>query len=242
MKVILREDIESLGTFGDIVKVAPGYARNFLIPRGFAAPATQGNINQFEAEKVAWMKRALKVKEAADKVCATIEAVTLTFERKVGEEGGKLFGSVTSMDIEAALKEKGYDIDKKKIVLAEPIKSLGEFTVHVKLHREVRAAVKVVVESDAPVVEEKAEAPVETPVETVEETKTEAAPAEAKEEAPVEEKAEATEEAKTETETEKTPVEAAATQEEEAPEVAADAPADTEQPEAESEPETETEA
>ncbi len=142
MKVILKDSVPNLGDFGDQVTVADGYARNYLIPRGLAVEATKGNINQFEAEKAGYLKKAAALKEKAERLKSELEAVTLNFTRKASEEE-KLFGSVTSMDIEAALKEKGFDIDRKQILLSEPIKSLGVFNVGVKLHPEVVAEVKV---------------------------------------------------------------------------------------------------
>ncbi|MDH4226701.1 MAG: 50S ribosomal protein L9 [Deltaproteobacteria bacterium] len=142
MKVILRDDVENLGSFGEVVRVAPGYARNYLIPRGRAVSATPGNLKQIETEKEAYRKKAVQVKGDAEKVKAEMEALTLEFTRKAGEED-KLFGSVTSMDVEAALKAKGFNVEKRNIILSEPIKVLGPATVSVRLHAEVKAAVKV---------------------------------------------------------------------------------------------------
>src|SRR3990172_3550346 len=119
MKVVLRDDVENLGTFGAVVQVADGYARNYLIPRGFALLATEGNKAQLGAEREAWQKKVMKSKEDAEKVAASLQGVTLEFRRKAGEEEGaeKLFGSVTSLDIEKSLKEKGFGIEKKNIQL-----------------------------------------------------------------------------------------------------------------------------
>jgi large subunit ribosomal protein L9 len=142
MKVILRQDVPSVGSFGDIVKVADGYARNYLMPRGFAVEATGRNLRQFEAERVAWEKKAQKVKEQAEGLGKELEPVTLNFPRKAASDE-KLFGSVTSIDIAAALKEQGFEIDKKNITLDEPIKKLGVYTVGVKLHPEVTTDIKV---------------------------------------------------------------------------------------------------
>ena len=142
MKVILKKDIDKLGHYGDQVKVAEGYARNFLIPKGLAVSATLGNTRQFEAEKDAFMRKATVKKEKADKLAAEIEGVSLSFSRKAGEDE-KLFGSVTSHDIEEALKAKGFEVEKKDILIAEPIKALGSFTVAVKLHSRVTANLKV---------------------------------------------------------------------------------------------------
>ncbi len=147
MKVILKSNVENLGGIGDTVKVASGYARNYLIPKGLAVEATKGNIRQFESEKETWMKKAARLKEDAGKLAEELSALTLSFSRRAGEDG-KLFGSVTSMDIAAALKEKGYEVDRKDLLLDEPIKTLGEFTVGVKLHPEVRAELKILVEKE----------------------------------------------------------------------------------------------
>jgi large subunit ribosomal protein L9 len=142
MKVILRQDVPSVGSFGDTVKVADGYARNYLMPRGFAVEATSSNLRQFEAERVAWEKKAQKVKEQAEGFGKELEAVALNFPRKAGSDE-KLFGSVTSIDIVAALKEQGFEIDKKNIILDEPIKKLGVYTVGIKLHPKVTTYIKV---------------------------------------------------------------------------------------------------
>jgi large subunit ribosomal protein L9 len=144
MKIILRDEVKTLGTYGDVVTVADGYARNFLIPKGLCLPATSGNLKQLEAERDAWLKKALAIKEGAEKVKADLEAVKLEFTRKAGEEG-KIFGSVTSMDIEAAMKVKGLEIDKKKITINEPLKSIGEFKVSLKLHPEVTAELNIAI-------------------------------------------------------------------------------------------------
>lgn len=144
MKIILRSDVDNLGRFGDVVKVAPGYARNYLLPRGMAVPATPGNVRHLESEKEAWNKKSLKSKEDAEKVKADLEKVELSFARRAGDDD-KLFGSVTSMDIEAALKDKGFKIERKNIVISEQIKHLGAFTVRVRLHHDVKAELKVAV-------------------------------------------------------------------------------------------------
>jgi large subunit ribosomal protein L9 len=147
MKVILRKDVENLGSFGDVVTVKPGFARNYLIPRGMAVAATSGNIVQLESEKEAWRRKAAKLREDAEKLAAELSTVTLSFKRKAGEDG-KLFGSVTSMDMEAAFREKGFGVEKKNIQLPEPIRGLGVFPVTVKLHSEVKAQVNVSVEKE----------------------------------------------------------------------------------------------
>ncbi|CAN5606308.1 hypothetical protein BH20ACI4_BH20ACI4_22030 [soil metagenome] len=140
--VLLREDIETLGGRGEIVKVKAGYARNFLLPQGLASLATKGNIKQIENEREALLKKAAVERSTAEAQAAQMGDISLTFERKVGETG-HLFGSVTSMDIVEALKEKGYEIDRRKVNLKDVIKETGEFTVPVKLHREVTIDVPV---------------------------------------------------------------------------------------------------
>ncbi len=143
MKVILKENLENLGHIGDIVKVAPGYARNFLLPRGFAIEATLKNAKSLEHAKRQLEYKKNKVFELAKGLAARIESLTLTISHKAGEEG-KLFGAVTTMELAEKLKEQGIEIDRKKIV-AEPIKHIGESTATIKLHPEVTATLKVVV-------------------------------------------------------------------------------------------------
>src|SRR4030067_3163441 len=142
MKVILKTEVENLGSFGDQVRVAFGYARNYLIPKGIAIEATPGNINQSNAEKEAHLKKAQVRKEGAEKLKTAIEAATLSFTRKAADDD-KLFGSVTVHDIESELASKGFKIERKHIHLEEPIKTAGQFTVGVKLHPEVTAEVRV---------------------------------------------------------------------------------------------------
>ena len=142
MQVILKNDIPSLGNFGDTVKVANGYARNYLIPKGLGVEATKGNLKALEQQKEAWNRKKEKVVNEAATLKEKLEALSLTFTRKAGEDE-KLFGSVTSMDIAAAIEERGFTLDRKKISLDEPIKKLGEVTVPVKLHQEVVADIKV---------------------------------------------------------------------------------------------------
>ncbi len=144
MNVILKKDIEKLGHYGDEVKVADGYARNFLIPKGLAVAATQGNLRQFDTEKGAFLRKTAVKKEKAERLRTELEAVSLSFSRKAGTDE-KLFGSVTTHDIEEALKAKGFEVEKKEIFLSEPIKGLGSFTVTVKLHSQVTANIKLVV-------------------------------------------------------------------------------------------------
>ncbi len=142
--VLLREDIDNLGARGEIVKVKAGYARNYLLPCKLAVQATAGNVKQIEAERGALMKREATERAAAEGQAGLMGALALNFERKVGEHG-ILYGSVTSMDIAEALREKGYEIDRRRITLREPIKETGEFSVGIKLHREVIVEVPVVV-------------------------------------------------------------------------------------------------
>ena len=141
MKVILRKHYEKLGNVGEIVSVKDGYARNYLIPRGIAYQATTGNIRSLEEEKKQIVKREAKELEAAQALAAELEKVSITIPVKVGEEE-KIFGSVTAQMIAGALKEKSIEIDKRKIDITEPIKSLGIYTVSVKLHPSVLASVK----------------------------------------------------------------------------------------------------
>ena len=144
MKLILKENIEHLGQIGDIVKVAPGYARNYLLPKGFAIEATDRNAKALEHAKRQLAYKKNKNLEAAKNLIAKLEALTIQLSHQAGEEG-KLFGSVTNMEIAAFLKDNGFEIDRKKIVLAEPIKQLGEYNVPVKIHPEIAATLKVTV-------------------------------------------------------------------------------------------------
>ncbi|WP_136525806.1 50S ribosomal protein L9 [Geomonas ferrireducens] len=144
MKLILKENVENLGHIGDIVKVAPGYARNYLLPKGFAIEATEKNAKALEHAKRHLEYKKNKVLEAAKQLCAKIEAITLNLAHQAGADD-KLFGAVTNMELAEQLKAVGVEIDRKRIVLDEPIKHLGEFTAIVKLHPEVAANLKVVV-------------------------------------------------------------------------------------------------
>ncbi|ACD96323.1 50S ribosomal protein L9 [Trichlorobacter lovleyi] len=144
MKLILKENIEHLGQIGDIVKVAPGYARNYLLPKGLAIEATEKNAKALEHAKRQLAYKKNKSLEAAKNLVAKLEALSIVLTHQAGEEG-KLFGSVTNMEIAAFLKDNGLEIDRKKIVLAEPIKQLGEYSVPVKVHPEVGATLKVTV-------------------------------------------------------------------------------------------------
>jgi large subunit ribosomal protein L9 len=140
--ILLREDIDELGGRGEIVKVRAGYARNFLLPKGLATLATKGNVNQIEQERAALLKKAAVEKATAEAQKEQMGVIELSFERQAGEQG-QLFGSVTSMDIAEALQAKGYETDRRKIVLKQPIKETGDYTVKVRLHREVLLDVPV---------------------------------------------------------------------------------------------------
>jgi large subunit ribosomal protein L9 len=142
--VLLREDVDNLGARGEIVKVKAGYARNYLLPRKLAVKATPGNVKQIEAERGALLKKEAKERGTAEAQSSVMKTVHLNFERKVGEHG-LLYGSVTAMHIADALKEKGYEVDRRRINLPEPIKETGDFTVTVRLHREVNVEIPVTV-------------------------------------------------------------------------------------------------
>ncbi|MDD2540555.1 MAG: 50S ribosomal protein L9 [Desulfuromonadaceae bacterium] len=144
MKVILNENIETLGHIGDIVKVAPGYARNYLLPKKLAIPATDKNAKALDHTKRQMAYKKNKALEAAKNLGTKLESLSIVLSHKAGEEG-KLFGAVTNMDIATYLKANGFDIDRKSIVLADTIKHTGEFSVVVKIHPEVTATLKVTV-------------------------------------------------------------------------------------------------
>jgi large subunit ribosomal protein L9 len=144
VQVILSEDVPSLGRPGDVVKVRAGYARNYLLPRRLAVEANPKNLRAFEHQKALAMRRREANKGFALKLKQRLEGLALTISANAGEEG-KLFGSVTNIDIERALRERGFDIERRKIMLAEPIKQLGEFTVPVRLDPEVEAGLKLTV-------------------------------------------------------------------------------------------------
>jgi len=148
MEVILKEDVANLGHRGDVVKVADGYGRNFLLPRKLAMQATEANKNVIEQMKAAAARRSATEKAQAQELVVKLEPIALSFTRKSGENG-QLFGSVTSADIAGELTGKGFDVDRRKIQLTEPLKSLGDYTVAIKLHREVTAHIKVQVVADA---------------------------------------------------------------------------------------------
>ncbi len=140
--VILREDVKALGKAGELVRVKPGYARNFLLPRGLAFEATEGNKKRIAAETRARGARDQAERTEAERFAATLGAVTLTLKGKAGEEG-KLFGSITSQDIADALAAQGHQVDRRRIELEHPIKTVGHHTVAVRLHSEVHAEVRV---------------------------------------------------------------------------------------------------
>ncbi|BCG46717.1 23S ribosomal protein L9p [Citrifermentans bremense] len=144
MKVILKENVDNLGHIGDIVKVAPGYARNFLLPKGFAIEATEKNAKALDHAKRHLEYKKNKVLEAAKQLAAKIEGLSLSLAHQAGADD-RLFGAVTNMELAEQLKANGIEIDRKRIVLAEPIKQLGEFTATVKIHPEVSATLKVAV-------------------------------------------------------------------------------------------------
>ncbi|HEX2208080.1 MAG TPA: 50S ribosomal protein L9 [Longimicrobium sp.] len=142
MQVILRDRLENLGNAGDVVDVKPGYARNYLIPKGLAYEATQANVRRMEAEKAAQGRRDAETLNDARQRAAALEGVSLTFHARAGQEG-KLFGSITNGDIADRLAEQGVQIDRRAIELDEPIKSLGVHNVPVRLHPQVRPEIKV---------------------------------------------------------------------------------------------------
>ena len=145
--VLLREDVDNLGARGEIVKVKAGYARNFLLPRKLAVEATASNVRQIEQERAALLKKEARERSTAEGQADQLRAVRLSFTRKVGEHG-ILYGSVTSMDIAEALKERGYEIDRRRITLRDAIKETGEFTVPVRLHRDVTVELPVEVAAE----------------------------------------------------------------------------------------------
>ena len=142
MEIILREDVEKLGNRGQVVKVAAGYARNFLLPRKLAVAATESNKKIVEQERQAHLRREAKEQGDAQALAQLLAAGELTISQKAGEND-QLFGSVTTADLAAAFEKQGYTIERKKILLAEPIKSLGDYKVGVRLHREVTVEVPV---------------------------------------------------------------------------------------------------
>lgn len=144
MQIILQEDVDKLGHRGQVLEVAEGYARNYLLPRKLALPVSEGNLKQFERVKATLAKREATERDGAQRQADLLAAVTVSLRRKAGEND-KMFGSVTSSDISDALAAQGYSVDKRKIQLEQPIKTLGEYQVSAKLHRDVVASIKVIV-------------------------------------------------------------------------------------------------
>jgi large subunit ribosomal protein L9 len=142
MKLLLRQDHDQLGAAGDVINVKPGFARNFLIPKGIAMLATAKNVKRYENDQKQMYWREAKEKRQSEELAKTLENVSCTITVQVGEED-KMFGSVTSQNISEALEDQGYTIDKRKILLEEPIKSLGIYSVPIKLHTDIEAKVKV---------------------------------------------------------------------------------------------------
>jgi large subunit ribosomal protein L9 len=150
-KVLLREDVDDLGARGEIVRVRAGYARNYLLPRNLAVEATTGNVKGIEQERAALLKKEAKERATAEAQSQQMGSLVLEFKRKAGEQGA-LYGSVTSMDVAEALKERGYEIDRHRIHMREPLKRLGEYTVPVRLHREVTIDLQVKVAPEGEVI------------------------------------------------------------------------------------------
>lgn len=141
-KILLREDVDDLGARGEIVRVKAGYARNYLLPRKLAVEANVGNVKQIERERELLLKKAATERSTAESQAEQMRNLVLTFERKAGEQGA-LYGSVTSMDIAEALQQRGYEVDRHRLHLREPLKRLGDFTVPLRLHREVTVDLQV---------------------------------------------------------------------------------------------------
>jgi len=148
MEVILKEDVSKLGSRGDVVKVAEGYGRNYLLPRKLAIEATAGNKQVIDQMRASALRRSAKEKEQAEELSKQFDGLTVSFQRRSGEQE-QLFGSVTSGDIAEALEKKGFNLDRRKIQLHEPLKTIGEFMVPIKLHKDVTAHLKVVIEKEA---------------------------------------------------------------------------------------------
>jgi large subunit ribosomal protein L9 len=148
MEVILKEDVVKLGSRGDVVKVADGYGRNYLLPRKLAIEASAANKAVIEQMKAAAVRRSAKEKTQAEALAKQFDGLSVSFQRRSGEHD-QLFGSVTSGDIAEALAKKSFDLDRRKIQLHEPLKTLGEFTVPIRLHRDVTTHLKVIIEKEA---------------------------------------------------------------------------------------------
>ncbi len=149
MEVILKEDVSSLGKMGEVVRVRDGYARNYLLPRGLVLVADKKNLKMFEHQKRIITERRERILKQGQALAEKLAAVSLSIAVKSGEEG-KLFGSVTNMDIEKALKDSGFDIERRQIHLAEPIKTLGDYEVPIRLNADVTAPVKLSVVAESP--------------------------------------------------------------------------------------------
>lgn len=150
-KILLREDVDDLGARGEIVRVRSGYARNYLLPRRLAVEATASNVKQIEQERAALLKKEAGERSTAEAQAEKMRSLVLDFKRKAGEQGA-LYGSVTSMDIAEALQEKGYEIDRHRLHLREPLKRLGDFKVPLRLHREVTIDLQVKVSPEGEVI------------------------------------------------------------------------------------------
>jgi large subunit ribosomal protein L9 len=147
MQIILQEDVEKLGNRGQVVEVAEGYARNFLLPRKLALEASAGNLKRLEKMRAVFAKKEATEKEAAQKLAELLTGVSVELRRRAGDND-QLFGSVTSSDISESLAGQGFNIDKRKVALTEPIKVVGEYEIPLKLHREVTASVKLAVKKE----------------------------------------------------------------------------------------------
>lgn len=147
MRIILNDDVTNLGERGTVCEVKPGYARNFLIPKGFAYEATAANMAKFHQEQKRWDERQARERESAETLAAGFAGIELTFRRRAGE-GDALYGSVTASDVADALGERGFDVDRRKVVLEQHVKRLGTFTAEVHLHREVRVPITLHVERE----------------------------------------------------------------------------------------------
>ena len=147
MKVVLVKDLEGYGVFGDVISVKDGFARNYLIPRGIALPATEGNLRHVKGILSQRARKLQKEKEKAQELAKKMEGLMLEIYRRVGEKG-RLFGSVTAQEIAQALKEKGFDVDRKKIVIKTPIKEVGIYTITLKLYTDVSVDIKVEVKPE----------------------------------------------------------------------------------------------
>ena len=147
MKVILRQDVEDLGYEGDVVEVAKGYARNYLIPKGFGLEASNENIRMFEMQEKKIEVRKLRAREEAEQLRDRLAGITVTIFQRAGEEG-KLYGSVTSMDVAAEMENQGVVVDRRKILMDKPFKAVGEFEVPVKIYQNVIGQIKVVIQPE----------------------------------------------------------------------------------------------